>query len=62
MHRNKEPLADEAEARPGWRGDESARPDRSGGHSLPASEDEEERMGDGKNDAVGHPGTIPPPD
>lgn len=62
MDRNKEPLADEAEARPGWRGDESVRPNGSGGHTLPASEDEDERIDDAADDAVGHPGTIPPPD
>ncbi|HZG08032.1 MAG TPA: hypothetical protein VEZ70_03530 [Allosphingosinicella sp.] len=59
-----EPLKDEAAAREKWRGSEPpARPEGSG-NSLPASEDEDERMGGGSDGSapVGPPGTIRPPD
>jgi hypothetical protein len=60
-----EPLKDEAAAREKWRGsEEPARPEGSG-NSLPASEDEDERMGSGSGEGsapVGPPGTIRPPD
>jgi hypothetical protein len=59
----KRPLQDEAAAREEWRGsDEPARPE---GGSLPASEDEDERMGGGAGGdtaPTGPPGTIRPPD
>lgn len=55
-----EPLKDEAAKRGEWRGDERERPrPEAPGHSLPASEDEDERLGGGP----GAPGpTITPPD
>ena len=59
-------LKDEAAARKEWRGGESQAPKPEGsGHSLPASEDEDEKMGGaaGSGEApVGPPGTISPPD
>ena len=58
------PLKDEAGKRAEWRGeDEPPRPE-SGGHTLPASEDEDERAeGQGAPaGAVGPLTTAPPPD
>ena len=59
-------LKDEAAARKEWRGDESEAPKpETRGHSLPASEDEDEKMGGGGSSGeapVGPPGTIRPPD
>ena len=60
-------LKDEAAARKDWRGEESDAPKpESRGHSLPASEDEDEKMGGGGASSgeapVGPPGTVPPPD
>ena len=59
-------LKDEAKARKEWRGDEAEAPrPESRGHTLPASEDEDERMGGGAGAGeapVGPPGTVPPPD
>lgn len=59
-----QPLKDEAAARKDWRGDEEDEAPRAPGHSLPASEDQDERMGSGGGgDAPsGPPGTIRPPD
>ena len=61
----KRPLEDEAAKRAEWRGDKggTAPPD-TGGHSLPASEDEDERLkeGDGYDDDVGPLTIAPPPD
>ena len=56
------PLLNEARARDAWRGDEEARPEASDGHILPASEDEDEALGGKREDAIGHPEIIPPPD
>ena len=59
-------LKDEAEARKEWRGDEARAPKpESRGHTLPASEDEDEKMGGGADSGeapVGPPGAVPPPD
>ncbi len=59
-----QPLKDEAAAREKWRGTEEAPKPEAPGHTLPASEDEDERMGSGGGgDAqAGPPGTIRPPD
>jgi hypothetical protein len=59
-----QPLKDEAAARGEWRGDGPPPKPEGSGHTLPASEDEDERMGSGGEvDApTGPPGTIPPPD
>lgn len=63
-NQKEEPLGAEAAKRREWRGDESeaARPEPRG-HSLPASEDEDERMKGGRGDkgASGGLGTILPP-
>lgn len=58
-------LKDEAAARKDWRGGDGEAPKpETRGHTLPASEDEDETMGDGgAGDAqVGPPGTQSPPD
>ena len=58
-------LKDEAEARKDWRGDEAEAPKpEAEGHTLPASEDRDERMGGGGSGRaqVGPPGTVSPPD
>ena len=58
-----QPLQDEAAARREWRGEEDGERPQAPGHSLPASEDEDERLGGGGGDAAsGPPGTIRPPD
>ena len=59
-----QPLKDEAAARAEWRGEEPAPKPEGSGHTLPASEDEDERMGSGgRGEApTGPPGTIRPPD
>ena len=59
-----QPLKDEAAARKEWRGEEPPPKPEGSGHTLPASEDEDERMGSGgEGDApTGPPGTIRPPD
>jgi hypothetical protein len=58
-----EPLKNEAAARKEWRGEEPAPKPEAPGHTLPASEDEDERMGGGSSDAsTAPPGTISPPD
>ncbi len=58
-----QPLKDEAAAREEWRGEEPRPKPQSPGHTLPASDDEDERMGTGGGDApTGPPGTIRPPD
>ncbi|HEX9955449.1 MAG TPA: hypothetical protein VGB48_09595 [Allosphingosinicella sp.] len=60
-----EPLKDEAAAREKWRGAEDGEKPQAPGHSLPASEDEDERLGgaSGSGEApLGSPGTISPPD
>ena len=59
-----EPLKDEAAARKNWRGEEPAPRPEAPGHTLPASEDEDERMGGGAGGEAptGPPGTIRPPD
>lgn len=45
-----------------WHDDNPATP-APGGHTLPASEDEDEALGrGGEEEGVGHPGTMPPPD
>jgi len=60
-----QPLKDEAAARKDWRGDEDGEKPQAPGHTLPASEDEDERMGGGSGGG-GAPGassgTILPPD
>ena len=61
----KRPLEDEAAKRSEWRGDEGGAPlPDAGGHSLPANEDEDERLkdGDGPDDAAGPLTVAPPPD
>lgn len=64
MDEDEGPLRSEALARDKWRGeDEAHRGLKGGGHTLPASEDDDERMGTGSEDeAVSHPRTMPPPD
>jgi hypothetical protein len=59
-----QPLKDEAAARSEWRGEELRPKPEAPGHTLPASEDDDERMGSGGGgDApTGPPGTIRPPD
>jgi hypothetical protein len=58
-----QPLKDEAAARGKWRGEEPAPKPEAPGHTLPASEDEDERMGSGSADSSTSPlGTIRPPD
>ena len=58
-----EPLKAEAAAREGWRGSEPAPKPEAPGHTLPASEDQDERVEGGGGDAPsGPPGTIRPPD
>jgi hypothetical protein len=59
-----QPLKDEAAARKKWRGDDEQPKPEAAGHTRPASEDEDERMGSGSGgDApTGPPGTIRPPD
>ena len=58
-----EPLKEEAAKRSEWRGDEAdaARPEPGGG-TLPASEDEDERMKGGDGGGSLSPGAISPPD
>ena len=58
-----EPLKAEAAARKDWRGSEPEPKPEAPGHTLPASEDQDERAGGGVGDArPGSPGTIRPPD
>ena len=60
-----EPLKAEAAARKDWRGEEDGEKPQASGHTLPASEDQDERAGSGAGggDApTGPPGTIRPPD
>ena len=60
-------LKDEAKARKDWRGEEEReipKPEADG-HTLPASEDQDERFGGGSStgqEQVGPPGTQSPPD
>jgi hypothetical protein len=59
-----QPLKDEAAARKEWRGEEPPARPEAPGHTLPASEDEDERSGGGGSGEAptGPPGTIRPPD
>ena len=59
-----QPLKDEAAARKEWRGEDDGAVPKAPGHSLPASEDADERMGGkaGGDAPSGPPGTIRPPD
>ncbi len=62
MADQKRPLQDEAAAREGWRGSDDP-PETLGGGSLPASEDQDERMGSGaEGGARADPRTSMPPD
>lgn len=56
-----EPLKDESRARPDWRGEEAPPRPEAPGHSLPASEDQDERAPEG---GAGGPaaGAFAPPD
>lgn len=56
----KEPLKDEARKRGEWREERTSRPEGQG-HSLPASEDEDEATNKGDEPAKGF-GIVPPPD
>ncbi len=63
MNEPKRPLQDEAERRSDWRGDEDRPEPEAAGHTLPASEDDDETQGgNAHEEPVSHPGTIPPPD
>ena len=56
------PLHAETLARDEWRGGgTSVAPEDSGAHTLPASEDDDERMKSGREGSAG-PATIAPPD
>jgi hypothetical protein len=54
------PLQAEALARDEWRGGGSVAPEDAPGHTLPASEDDDERMKGGRGSAG--PSTMFPPD
>lgn len=62
MAEEKRPLQDEAAAREEWRGSEE-RPETPAAGSLPASEDQDERLGGGgEGGAPADPRTPMPPD
>jgi hypothetical protein len=56
------PLQNEAAARKKWRGEDEGPVPSAPGHTLPASEDQDERMESGGDSGSGPPGTIRPPD
>ncbi len=62
MNEPKRTLQDEAERRSEWRGDEDAPQPEANGHTLPASEEGADLIGDIPEQPLSHPGTIPPPD
>ena len=57
-----QPLKDEAAAREEWRGSEPPAKPEASGHTLPASEDQDEEAGGGADAQANPLSTIRPPD